>query len=120
MPATSERRAVPELRNVNVTEARDLVEGGALLLDVREESEWELGRAPQAVHIPLAELPDHLADLAEDRPIVCTCRSGGRSSRAGRFLLEQGFDAVNMDGGMLAWAEQGQPLVADRGEPVID
>ena len=74
----------------------------------------------RADRFPLDRGAVSFADLAEDRPIVCTCRSGGRSSRAGRFLLEQGFDAVNMDGGMLAWAEQGQPLVADRGEPVID
>ena len=111
---------MPELRNVSVTEALNLVQGGALLLDVREESEWELGRAPQAVHMPLAEVPDHLEELAKDRLIVCVCRSGGRSSRAGQFLLENGFDAVNLNGGMKAWAEQDQELVADRDEPVIN
>jgi len=111
---------MPELRNVNVTEALILVQDGALLLDVRGASEWELGRAPQAVNIPLAELPDHLEELTKDRLIVCACRSGGRSTRAGQFLLEQGFDVVNLDGGMQAWAEQGQELVADRDQPVIN
>jgi rhodanese-related sulfurtransferase len=111
---------MPELRNVTVTEAYELVQGGAMLLDVREESEWELGRAPEAVHIPLAEVPDHLDELEKGRQIVCACRSGGRSSRAGQFLAEQGFDVVNLDGGMLAWAQEGLPLVADHGEPAID
>jgi rhodanese-related sulfurtransferase len=111
---------MPELRNVSVTEATELLRAGALLLDVREQSEWELGRAPQALHIPIAEVPDHLDELEKDRQIVCACRSGGRSSRAGQFLAEQGFDVVNLEGGMRAWSEEGQPLASDHGEPVID
>jgi rhodanese-related sulfurtransferase len=108
-----------ELRNVDVNEARELASQGALLLDVREDDEWRSGRAPGAVHVPLAELPDHLDELARDRPIVCVCRSGGRSSRAGQFLVEQGFEAVNLAGGMQAWAAAGEDLVADGGEPSI-
>ena len=46
-----------ELRNVDVNEARELASQGALLLDVREDDEWRSGRAPGAVHVPLAELP---------------------------------------------------------------
>jgi rhodanese-related sulfurtransferase len=107
------------LKDVDVDRAQELIESGSLMLDVREDSEWELGHAPQALHIPLAEVPDRLDALDKDRLIVCVCRSGGRSSRAGQFLIEQGFDAVNLDGGMTAWAEQGKPLVADGGEPAI-
>jgi rhodanese-related sulfurtransferase len=107
------------VKNVSVDQALELMGGGALMLDVREDSEWELGHAPQALHISLAEVPDRLDALDKDRLIVCVCRSGGRSSRAGQFLIEQGFDAVNLDGGMTAWAEQNKPLVADHGEPAI-
>ena len=116
----SEGRTMAELRNVSVSEALELVRAGAMLLDVREEGEWELGRAPQAVHIPLAEVPDHLDEFEKGRQIVCVCRSGGRSSRAGQFLAEQGFDVVNLEGGMRAWSQAGQPLVADHGEAAID
>lgn len=107
------------IRNVSVDEAVELVEGGALLLDVREESEWEQGRAPQATHVALADVPDRLDELDKGRVIVCVCRSGGRSARAGQFLAEQGFDVVNLAGGMTAWAEQDQPLVADGDEPSV-
>ncbi len=108
-----------ELRNVNVVEVLELVVGGALVLDVREDNEWEAGRVPDALHISLSEVPDRLDTLAKDRLVVCVCRSGARSSRAGKFLLEQGFDAVNLEGGMIAWVAQGQVLVADVDEPTI-
>lgn len=108
-----------QIANVNVEEACELVEDGALLLDVREDSEWDLGHAPEALHIALAEVPDRVGDLEQGRQIVCVCRSGGRSMRAGQFLADQGFDVVNLEGGMTAWAQQGKPLVSDHGEPAI-
>ncbi len=108
-----------DLSNVDVQQARALIDEGALLVDVREDSEFEMGHAPGALHIPLAEVPDHLEDLPKDRQIVAVCRSGGRSSRAGQFLIEQGFDVVNLEGGMTAWAQQGAPLEAESGDPVI-
>jgi rhodanese-related sulfurtransferase len=108
-----------EVLNVDVNQALGLVERGALLLDVREDSEFELGHAPGALHIPLSELPDHLAELTKDSQIVCVCRSGGRSARAATFLAENGFTVVNLEGGMTAWAESGAPLESDTGEAVI-
>ena len=108
-----------ELSNVTVHDAQIILEGGALLLDVRQDDEFALGHAPGALHIPLAELPDHLARLDKHRRIVCACRSGGRSSRASQFLLEQGYNVVNLEGGMMAWAGEGQPLECATGDPVI-
>lgn len=108
-----------ELRIVNVTEAKQLVVGGALLLDVRDQNEWEAGRAPSAIHVPLSELPDHLDDFARERLIVCVCRSGGRSGRAARFLAVEGFDVANLDGGMIAWASDGEDLIADGADPTV-
>ncbi|MGA2432980.1 MAG: rhodanese-like domain-containing protein [Acidimicrobiales bacterium] len=108
-----------DLVNVDVAQARDLVAGGALLLDVREDAEFDLGHAPGALHVPLADVPDQLAELAKDRQIVCVCRSGGRSARAANFLMENGFNVVNLEGGMTAWAESGAPLESDDGNPVI-
>jgi rhodanese-related sulfurtransferase len=108
-----------ELRDINVEEALHMVSQGALLLDVREDDEWSSGRAPEAIHVALAELPDHVGELPVDRVIVCVCRSGGRSARAEKFLHDQGFDAVNLQGGMQAWAAAGESLVGDDGEPSI-
>ena len=108
-----------EIRNVDVAEAAQMAQQGALLLDVRQDNEWDAGHAPAARHVMLAELPDHLGSLDADRPIVCVCRSGGRSARATAFLMENGFDAVNLAGGMTAWAHEGQPLSAESGEPTV-
>jgi rhodanese-related sulfurtransferase len=108
-----------EARAVNVAEAVQLVAEGALLLDVRENNEWESGRAPSATHLALNEVPDHWEDLPSDRVIVCVCRSGARSGRATKFLVEQGRTAVNLEGGMLAWSAEGEPLIGDIDEPTI-
>ena len=82
----------------------------AVILDVREDDEWELGHAPHAVHIPLGELEGRLDELPDGRPIVVTCRGGGRSSRAVRFLIDSGYEAVNLQGGMLAWCKENRPM----------
>ena len=112
-------RRMPELRNVNVEEALAFVRDGALLLDVREDKEWEAGHADWAIHIALSEVPDHLADFSKDRLIVCVCRSGARSARAATFLIQNGYDAINLEGGMLAWTDQGEALVGDGDEPSV-
>lgn len=91
--------------------------GADVLLDVRELDEWIAGHAPGAIHIPLMELPGRLDLLPTDRRIVCICRSGGRSSRATEFLDSHGFDAVNMVGGMKAWAADGLAVVRIDGGP---
>lgn len=91
----------------------DQLPDGAVLVDVREDSEWALGRAPRARHIPLGELTSRLDELPQERPIIVTCRSGGRSARAVAFLLDQGYDAINLTGGMLAWQEGARPMTHD-------
>jgi rhodanese-related sulfurtransferase len=111
--------AMAQIEDVNVKEALALLDQGALLLDVREDDEWDLGHAPQATHVALSEVPDHLDDFDKSRRIVCVCRSGGRSKRAGQFLAEQGFSVVNLAGGMTAWAAEEAPLESDEGTPTI-
>ena len=84
----------------------------ALVLDVREDSEWRDGHIPKAKHIPLRQLKDRLKDLEKykDRPIVAVCRSGNRSAHACRLLRQAGFERVhNLAGGMLAWEQAGLP-----------
>ncbi len=108
-----------QIENVDVARALELLDEGALLLDVREDDEWDAGHASAARHIALSAVPDALDDLPKDRCIVCVCRSGGRSARAGQFLAEEGFDVVNLEGGMTAWHAAGIEMVSDEGEPTV-
>lgn len=107
------------IRSVDPAGARDLVAAGARLLDVRDDHEWSAGRAPGALHVALADLPDRVDSLDRERAIVCVCRSGGRSARATEYLVEQGFAAVNLDGGMHAWALAGLDMEGDGPEAVV-
>jgi rhodanese-related sulfurtransferase len=107
------------IREVTAHEALELLDGDAVLIDVRQPNEWDAGHAPMATLIPLAELPDRLEELPHDHVIVCACRSGGRSLRAATFLEESGFDAVNLTGGMTAWFNDDLPFESDDGEPSI-
>jgi rhodanese-related sulfurtransferase len=78
-----------------------------VVLDVREADELARVAYPfPVVHVPMGELPARIGELPRDGVIVCACRSGGRSASVVRFLRQQGFDAVNLDGGILAWARE--------------
>jgi rhodanese-related sulfurtransferase len=84
----------------------------AMVLDVREQSEWLDGHISKAKHIPLGQLKNRLADLDKfkDKPIVAVCRSGNRSGRACGILKKAGFENVhNLSGGMMAWQQAGLP-----------
>jgi rhodanese-related sulfurtransferase len=98
-------------------QARDSQAQGAILLDVREDSEWRAGHAPRARHIPLSRLPARLGDLPPHRTVITVCRSGSRSSRAAALLAREGRDVLNLAGGMHAWARAGLPVVASGGRP---
>jgi rhodanese-related sulfurtransferase len=89
----------------------------AVLLDVREDDEWTSGHAPDAVHVPMTELAERLDEVPDGDPLYVICRSGGRSARVTAYLNMQGWDAVNVAGGMQHWAATGRPLVADGDAP---
>ncbi|MEV6210132.1 rhodanese-like domain-containing protein [Kitasatospora sp. NPDC051914] len=90
--------------------------GEAVLLDVREREEFAAGHAPAAVWLPLialaagAELP-----TPAGRTVLAICRSGNRSQRAVDLLAARGVTAVNVAGGMYAWAGAGLPVVTAEG-----
>ena len=88
-----------------------------VLLDVRNADEWEAGHAPTAKWVTLKELESARFQLPMNRRIVCVCRSGVRSARATESLIQWGFEAANMVGGMQAWAAAGFPVVRDDGTP---
>jgi rhodanese-related sulfurtransferase len=86
---------------------------GTLLVDVREARELAIARLPEALHIPMAEIPARLGELGRERIIVVMCRSGGRSLNVARFLEAQGYPSVaNLTGGILAWRRDVDPSLA--------
>lgn len=93
------------------------VPADALLLDVRENEEWTAGRAEGALHIPMSEFVSRVGELTErageEERVYVVCRVGGRSAQVTQYLRQQGVDAVNVDGGMLAWEAAGRPLTGD-------
>ncbi|MDT0342215.1 rhodanese-like domain-containing protein [Streptomyces litchfieldiae] len=98
------------------------VPAGARLLDVREPDEWAAGHAEEALHIPIGQVVGRLAEITEhageDRLYV-VCKVGGRSAQVTAYLVQQGLDAVNVDGGMHAWQAAGRALVSEAGEPFV-
>jgi rhodanese-related sulfurtransferase len=88
-----------------------LANGGAVLIDVREKSEYDEVRIPGSVLIPLAELRTRLAEVPEDRDVYVHCRMGGRSARAVDYLRAFGRPrSFNVAGGLDAWQDAGLPI----------
>ncbi len=96
--------------------ARDLPDD-AVVLDVREDEEWAAGHIDGATHIAMGDVPAHLDDVPDGEPLYVVCRSGGRSMRVAAWLNRNGFDAVNVGGGMGEWEAAGRPMVSETGEP---
>ncbi len=82
----------------------------AFLLDGREPDEYREGHIAGAMLIPLGQLSGRVDELPRDRQIVGVCRSGSRSGAATRQLIGAGFQAVNLQGGMLGWTRAGLPV----------
>lgn len=99
----------------NEVNVRELPEDG-VLLDVREEGEWRAGHAPEAVHIPLSELPGRLDDVPDAQPVYVICKVGGRSAQAAAWLSNLGRQAVNVAGGMESWQAAGRPMTSETHE----
>jgi rhodanese-related sulfurtransferase len=105
--------AEPEFIEIGPQDAARLQRAGAPIVDVREDHEWEAGRIPGAVHIPLMQLSARAASLPADQPIVFQCRSGGRSLMAAQALRASGLQAYSLAGGLFAWQDAGLPLEPD-------
>ena len=88
-----------------------------VLLDVREDDEWQRGHAADALHIPMGQVPDRLEEIDARAELFVICHAGGRSLRVAKYLQQNGYRPVNVNGGMLAWAGAGRPVVTDAGEP---
>jgi rhodanese-related sulfurtransferase len=82
-------------------------QGGVQVIDVRMEHEHRAGHIAGTRLIQLSDLPAEAASIDRDTLVILYCRSGGRSAMATDALLQAGFDAHNMTGGMLAWDAAG-------------
>lgn len=81
-----------------------------LVLDVREQDEYDQAHIDGVTLIPLGQLPDRVGELSKDQEILCVCAGGVRSDKACQFLSGQGFDQItNMSEGMRGWMKRGLP-----------
>jgi rhodanese-related sulfurtransferase len=100
---------------IDVEEANRRLKAGELMIDVREPLEYSDVRIPGARLLPMSEfLERYQEELPRDEELMIQCRSGARSGEVTRVLLERGYRAVNVAGGILAWESAGLPL--ERGE----
>ena len=102
---------VPEM-TVEDLRTRQSQEEPFLVVDVREGYEWQQVHLPanigfEVLHIPMNSIPERLDDLPRDRPLAILCAHGNRSYGVTHFLVEQGFQASNISGGITRWAIAG-------------
>jgi rhodanese-related sulfurtransferase len=96
---------------ISAAEALHFVSEGALVVDVRRSFEWNRVHIPDAVHMPLEQLPGRCLELPENRLLITFCTGGLRSAGAANLLVENGFEAVNMSDGLIQWRAAGGALV---------
>ena len=99
-----------EVPEIDVAELARIRAGGAPLIDVREPDKYTAAHVPGATLIPLATVPDEVAQVPTDGTVYVICAKGSRSLRAAEFYRAQGIDAVNVAGGTSAWVEAGEPV----------
>ncbi|MEO7273156.1 MAG: molybdopterin-synthase adenylyltransferase MoeB [Vicinamibacterales bacterium] len=114
-PAAAAQPAVSNaIQEVTVQELHAKLTGGApvFLLDVREPNEFQIARIPGSTLIPLGQVGNRLAEIttaAAGREILVHCKMGGRSAKAVQLLKDNGIEAKNVKGGILAWIDQVDP-----------
>jgi rhodanese-related sulfurtransferase len=89
----------------------------AIIVDVREDSEWNEGHIAGAIHIPLAQVESRLSELVQykDSTVIVQCHSGKRSAKAAGLLQGAGFSKVyNLAGGIMAWDTSGLKTVKSK------
>ena len=98
--------------SVSAAEAKTLMDEdkSVVVMDVRQPDEYRGGHIPGSRLIPLNELAQRLKDVPQDKTILCVCRSGSRSGMAVRQLNAAGYNAINLQGGMMRWQSAGYPV----------
>jgi rhodanese-related sulfurtransferase len=109
MPLIAKQRAGASLDTLAATR---LMNDGAIVLDVRENSEYSGGHLPNSKNIPANDLDKRMAELPSGKPVLVVCASGQRSGKAAGTLRKAGRDQVFcLDGGLGAWRQAGLPVV---------
>lgn len=108
--STGGTAAATTASEISVEEAYQKYQAGTFVLDVRTPEEWDEYHAPNTTLIPLDELPNRLSELPKDQEIVVVCRSGNRSQQGRDILLDAGFNATSMAGGLKEWYAMGYPI----------
>jgi len=103
--------------DLSPTRVAELLREDAIqLVDVREPHEREAGHVAGSRHVPLAELTAAAPTIDASRPVVFVCRVGSRSSMAAWSFARAGYDAHNLDGGIVAWRSEELPMSGDVAE----
>ena len=84
---------------------KELSERRTILLDVRHKEEVEFTSVKPHIWIELQELPQRFAELPKEKQIICLCRTGSRSAAASDFLQRNGYNALNLHGGIFEWGK---------------
>ena len=113
MEASDSEETLPFERTPD--EIAELIEGGAQLIDVRQDYEFEAARIPGASRIGLETIAENRDAVAKDRPVVFYCRTGARSAMAAQAFSEAGYDVSNLSGGITEWIAQGKPIDPEDG-----
>ena len=99
-------RAQANVPTISPEEAREyLNDSNYQFIDVRTDSEYESGHILNSIHIPLHQIQDRLSEIdsLKNKNIIVYCRSGARSSKATKILIESNFNVLNLRGGVLSW-----------------
>lgn len=93
------------MKQLSAKEVEALLKAGdkVEVIDVREEFEVATGKIPGAVHIPIGSIELRMGELDKSKAYIFVCHSGARSAAVTRFLEGHGFNATNMNGGMIEW-----------------
>lgn len=103
------------IKEIDVHALKGILETGKKLrlVDVRSDAEMAAGMIPNAEKLPLHLLPLKLNEFSPEDHVILYCRSGARSAQGVGFMASRGYDNVyNLRGGIIAWAQNGMPMVA--------
>jgi rhodanese-related sulfurtransferase len=107
--------AAGDVPGIDAAEAVARTASGAWLLDVRESDEWEAGHSAAAHFLPMSQLRERVQEVPSDVPVLVICRSGARSAAITGALLQAGYDATNVTGGMQGWRVAGGDVLRSDG-----
>lgn len=107
-----------EMRKITSTDLKNKMDSHQpfILIDCREENEWNEGHIKGAILLPLSRFADQYKEILKDKEqiIITQCRSGQRSKRAAQFLVAEGYQNVyNLEGGILGWEANQYPITND-------